>query len=236
MGQPRPRTFTAPLERAGRLGWTIVRLPFDSAAAFGTRQRIRVRGEVARAAPRAPAFLLESALFPDGSGRHALLITKKILKTTGLSPGDLARFRLEPVSTQPAQPKCPELEAMLKKSRAVERMFGSFTAATRREIARWVAAGKAPETRRRRAQQMAERLLETLEAERELPPRLAQSIGVNTKARAGWESMTPRQRRMELLGIFYYRTPESRARRIAHAVERMIERAEKRSSASAGGE
>jgi hypothetical protein len=40
--------------------------------------------------------------------------------------------------------------------------------------------------------------------------------------------MTPLQRRHQLLGIFYYRSPESRDRRIAKMLEEALARAEKR--------
>ena len=39
--------------------------------------------------------------------------------------------------------------------------------------------------------------------------------------------MPPSHRRNHLLSIFYYRNPESRARRVAKAVEMMLEYAEK---------
>jgi uncharacterized protein YdeI (YjbR/CyaY-like superfamily) len=74
---------------------------------------------------------------------------------------------------------------------------------------------------------MAVRLMETLEAERELPPILKVALAHNSKARAGWERMPPSHRRRHLLGIFYYRNPESRARRVAKAVAKMEEYAEK---------
>ena len=38
-------------------------------------------------------------------------------------------------------------------------------------------------------------------------------------ARAGWEALTPTQRRHHLLGIFYYETADARERRAAKAVE-----------------
>jgi hypothetical protein len=46
---------------------------------------------------------------------------------------------------------------------------------------------------------------------------------VHPKARAGWARMTPTQRRRELLGVFYYQTPEARQRR----VDKLVEVAEK---------
>jgi uncharacterized protein YdeI (YjbR/CyaY-like superfamily) len=67
-----------------------------------------------------------------------------------------------------------------------------------------------------------------MEGERELPPVLQAALQRNPKACAGWELMPPSQRRWHLFGIFGYRNPESRARRVAKAVEAMLEYAQKR--------
>jgi uncharacterized protein YdeI (YjbR/CyaY-like superfamily) len=121
----------------------------------------------------------------------------------------------------------PELEGVLRESRRLLRFYESLNYSTRREIAKWIAAAKHTETRRRRSEQMAERLMETMEAERELPPLIQAALARNPKAREGWERMSPGVRRGQLLAIFYYRNPESRARRIAKTVEMMVEYAEK---------
>ena len=69
-----------------------------------------------------------------------------------------------------------------------------------------------------------------MDAERDLPPALKQAFGRNPQALAGWNQMTPTRRRGQLLGIFYYRTPESRARRIAKAVDEAKAFAEKKAN------
>jgi uncharacterized protein YdeI (YjbR/CyaY-like superfamily) len=96
----------------------------------------------------------------------------------------------------------------------------------RREIGKWVLAVKSESSRVRRAQQMAERLLATMEAEIELPPNIAKALRARPKAKQGWARMTAVQRRQELSGVFYYQTPEARQRRIA----KLIDVAERRSS------
>ncbi len=82
-------------------------------------------------------------------------------------------------------------------------------------------------TRTRRVEQTAERLFETMEAEWELPPIIQAAFARSPRARQGWERMAPSQRRMQLLGIFYYRNPESRARRVTKAVQAAAEVAER---------
>jgi uncharacterized protein YdeI (YjbR/CyaY-like superfamily) len=138
-----------------------------------------------------------------------------------------ARFRLEPdVSPRKFAPPA-ELLRELRQSKRLQKYHDALSPSTRNEIAKWVSEGKQSETRQRRAQQLAERLMLTMEAERELPPVLQVALQQNPIARTGWERMTPSCRRAHLLAIFHYRDPESRARRVAKAVEAMVEQAEK---------
>jgi uncharacterized protein YdeI (YjbR/CyaY-like superfamily) len=67
-----------------------------------------------------------------------------------------------------------------------------------------------------------------MEAELDLPPILKRAFASDPRAYQGWQSMTPLQRRGHLLGIFYYRNPESRDRRIAKVLEDALARAEGR--------
>jgi uncharacterized protein YdeI (YjbR/CyaY-like superfamily) len=53
-----------------------------------------------------------------------------------------------------------------------------------------------------------------MDAERELPPAIQGVFAEDPQAMKGWKMMSPRQRRGNLMAIFYYRNPASRAKRI----------------------
>src|SRR6185312_5477482 len=116
---------------------------------------------------------------------------------------------------------------VLRRSKRLRKYFDSFNHSMQKYIAEWVAEGKQKETRVRRADQIAERLMQTMEAERELPPVLQLAFRQNPRARIGWEKMPAGHRRGHLFAISAYRSPESRARRVAKAVEEMLGYAEK---------
>lgn len=212
--KPVVKIFQAVLERtADRLHWVIARVPFDVHKVWGKRGHLRVLGEI-------NGFSLRTTLFPTGKGEHFLIVNKKLQAGGKTGPGILAKFRLE-LDTTPREAVAPPKELLLelKQSRRLVKFYESLPDSWKRDIARWVAGGKQEETRKRRASQMAERLLETLEAERDLPPLLAMSLRQNAKAAARWGKMLPSQRRRHLMSIFHYRNLESRARRIAKWVE-----------------
>ncbi len=202
------RRFEAVLERMrSRLNWVIIRVPFDAAKVFGVRGQIKVRGKI-------NGFEFRTSLFPTGTGGHILLVNKKMQKGAGVKAGSLAKFDLEfDVEKRVATIPSP-LEKMLAEGRSFRRWYDQLNHSTRSEIAKWVNEPKSAEARERRAEQMAERLMETMEAERDLPPLLQQAFARNPSAREGWENMSAARRRSHLLGIFYYRTPEGRANRL----------------------
>src|SRR5258708_37668863 len=95
-------------------------------------------------------------------------------------------------------------------------------------MGRWILQVKSPEARVRRALRGAERLLAGMEAERELPPVLQLAFSRDHRALEGWKHMSPSHRRNHLFGIFYYRAPESRARRIEKTLQEASALAERK--------
>jgi uncharacterized protein YdeI (YjbR/CyaY-like superfamily) len=220
--KPIAKTFSALLERSGDgLNWTIVRVPLDVAKVWGVRGQLRVKGEI-------NGFEFRTSLFPTGKGCHILMVNKKMQSGGRTAPGMTARFRLAADTTPRVVAPPAELLRALRESKALEKYYQSLNYSARQQIAQWVGEGKRSETRHRRAEQMAERLMLVMDAERELPPVLQAAFRGNPKALAGWELMPPSHRRFHLLGIFGYRNPESRARRVTKAVAEMVEYAEKR--------
>jgi uncharacterized protein YdeI (YjbR/CyaY-like superfamily) len=221
------KSFPAPLVRMkSRLNWIIIHIPFDVAKVWGSRGQLRVKGEI-------NGFAFRTSLFPTGQGGHILLVNKKMQKGARAVAGTVARFQIEPDTEERVITIPAEFSRLLADERALRRWFDQLNHSTRNDIAKWVSEPERPEARIRRAEQIAERLLATMDAERELPPILQVAFARNPLAREGWESMSMAQRRGHLMGIFYYRTPESRARRIdkvLDAASAMAEKARDRSS------
>ena len=69
--------------------------------------------------------------------------------------------------------------------------------------------------------------METMEAERELPPIMQLAFRQNPRAAEQWQRMSPSHRRAHFFSIFHYREPEARANRVAKCVEELLGRADK---------
>jgi uncharacterized protein YdeI (YjbR/CyaY-like superfamily) len=219
MAEPTVKNFPAVLTRSGNsLNWIVIRLPFDVQKIWKVRGQLRVKGSI-------NSFPFRSTLFPTGDGHHYMIVNKKMQKGGNVQPGMEAKFSLGPDTGELPVPPSPEIERVLKQSRRLQKFYLSLTPYTRRELLRLVAEGKSVETRNRRAEQMAERLMETMEAEIDLPPLIRQALNRNPRAAEVWMKMSPSHRRAHLLGIFYYRNPESRARRIEKSIGEMMKSA-----------
>jgi hypothetical protein len=226
------KRFEAVLETGGQsLGWTIARVPFDPHVAWKQMVRLRVCGTIRGTEGMGPggeaAFrtsLFHDARAGDGNGDYHLLVNKAMQRGAGVSVGQMAAFTLQPdMAPRPAELP-DELAVLLEEEPGLRDWYDSLSENTRRQIGTYLAEPKSDEARMKRTEQMAERMLGTMEAERELPPAIAAAFRQRPKAKAGWQKMTPTQRRMELFAVEAYKSVESRRKRI----EKLCDAAEKK--------
>jgi uncharacterized protein YdeI (YjbR/CyaY-like superfamily) len=222
MPKPPVKSFQATLEPDGtNLKWVVFHVPLDVAKIWGTRGMLRVKGEI-------NGFAFRTSLFPTGKGGHTLLINKRMQAGAKAAPGNSAQFRLQADTAERTVAVPAELKRILAEDRYFLRWFDRLNYSTRKYVTDWVTDVKSGEARVRRAEQVAEQLLSTMQAEQELPPVLHRVLPPGSLAREGWDGMSQTQRRGHLLGIFYYRTPDARGRRVEKMLADAVDRAKKK--------
>ncbi|MGA8108512.1 MAG: YdeI/OmpD-associated family protein [Acidobacteriaceae bacterium] len=210
------KRFRGVLERDGTtLNWTIVKVPFDPAAEWPERKGLRVRGTI-------NGFGFRTSLFRMKKGEFFLLVNKPMQKGGAVTLGSVAEVVLEPDLEARVAKTPPELEKLLRKDRGLRKWHEGLNESSRKWVGDWIGQPKSADSRVKRAEQMAERMLLAMEGERVTPPILEAAFRRLPKAREGWEGMTPLQRRQHLLGIFGYKSPESRQKRAQKAVEEAL--------------
>lgn len=142
-----PHAFEAVIEPhdLGTMRYTVVFLPADIAAdlPFDTHPRLRISGEVADVP-------FEGAWQPV-RGRWYLMLSKTLLKTSGLRIGDIAevRFRVEPQDDV----ECPpDLERALAADDVARSAYAALSPGKRRALFYLVTGAKGPEIRAKRVQ------------------------------------------------------------------------------------
>ena len=224
MAAYKAKTFRVKLEAVGTsLHWVVARMPVDLKKAWPEWKTRRVRGEI-------NGFAFETTLFPGpkGVGGLTLVVNRKMQAGAKARAGEVAQIKLEPEMEMRPRTVAAELTQALKGDKAVARWFGKIRPSMQRGISNFVEQAKGAETRRQRAEKMAESLMLAMEGELEPPPILRAAFQRQPLAREGWEAMTPTQRRNHLLGMFYVQTVDGRERRAAQAVEEAVRVARKR--------
>jgi uncharacterized protein YdeI (YjbR/CyaY-like superfamily) len=213
------KTFTAVLEPDGTaMKWTIARVPFNVAKVWPGRKGRRVRGEI-----EGFAFRTTLVSYPHGKGA-VLIVNRKMRAAVGARQGDKARIWLEPDLEEREILPPEELERELNSDRELRKWFDGLSDSMRREAGKWVDEPRSTASRQKRAEKLAERLMQAMEGEQEPPPVLKGAFQRQPLAREAWFALTPAQRRNHLLGIFYYETVEGRERRAAKAIEAALEK------------
>jgi len=214
MAEKTAKRFRAVIEPlSGGLGWVVARLPFDVDRTWKKMVRLRVRVEVGGEEFR-------TSLFPDAhKGGHFLLVNKKMQKAAGAKVGAMVDFVVAPDLEERTPTVVPELAKLLKTEKKLAKFYEGLSEPIRWEITKWIDGVKSAEARQRRVEQIAERLMLTMEGEKELPPVLQVAFSRVPSARAGWDAMTKLQRRRNLMAVFYYQSPEAREKRVRKVVE-----------------
>jgi uncharacterized protein YdeI (YjbR/CyaY-like superfamily) len=223
MAAPKAKTFRARLELVqDYMNWTVVRVPFDVAKTWPEMQRRRVKGTLNEVSFRTSLLRIEKG------GLDCIVVYKKMQREARVKPDDEVTIRIEPDLEERQVVLPEEFARIIKGERELRKWFEkSLSPSDRKWIGLFIGQAKSAETRERRAEQMAERLMLTMEGEVETPPLLRRAFQQHPQAEQGWKAMTAVQRRRQLLGIFYYRTPESQEKRVGQMIEEAMAVAER---------
>lgn len=222
MGVGAERKFEGVLRPDGTsLKWTVVTVPFDPTRVWPKRQRMRVRGTV-------NGFPFRTSLFRARDGSYFLLVNRKMQKEAGVRQGHVVKVVLAPDLEERRQTIPPELEKLLRQDRAVRKFYNELSDSMRKAMIDQIEQPKSGEIRAGRAELWVERMMLAMEGEQVTPPILEVAFRLQPRAREGWRSMTPVQRRGHLMGIFYYQSPESRKKRAQKVIEEALRAAGRR--------
>ena len=227
MSDSKRQTFRAVLETR-EIGprFVIARVPVDLKKAWPAWKTRRVRGEI-------NGFAFKTSLFPGSQGSGFMfLVNRRMQAGAKVGPGSEARICLEPDLEEQVVQIPAELVRVLKGDRALKKWFDRLSPSMQKGIGGFVDHAKSAQTRIKRAESIAETLMLAMEGEVEPPPILRAAFQRQPTARAGWDAMTPTQRKHHLLGIFYAQTVEGRERRAAKAIEDCLRVAKRKRKAT----
>jgi hypothetical protein len=146
------KRFRALLEKHDTSEATVINIPFDVPATFGTRARVPVRGTINN-------FPYRSSIVPMG-GKFILVVDKQLRAGANAEGGDTVSVTMERdkeprIITPPA-----DLARALKAHPVAQAAWDKLSYTHKKEHARAVEEAKRPETRVRRIEKAVQQLTE----------------------------------------------------------------------------
>ena len=201
--------------------WVIARLPFDPKQAWPAWSNRRVRGTL-------NGYAFKTSLLKSKAHGSYFVVFKKMLKEAGAQAGDRVEVRIEPdlEGHNYAEPK--ELTAVLRQDKSLRKSFDAMPPSVRRWFCMGVDEAKRAETRKERAERVAEMVMQVMEGEEIPPPILRAAFQRQPSAEQGWRASTKAQRRTYLLGISMSQGVEARQRRVDDVIDKCLEAAKRK--------
>lgn len=153
MAVPYLHSFEGPIDRFGvgktrKVWYTVLFLPheLESELPFDAHPRLRVEGEIAD-------LPVEGAWMPTGDGRRYFIVAPRVLKGAAIGVGDMVEMRFG-VADQSAVDVPSELVAALARAPKAQAAWLALTPGKQRGLTHRIHGAKAPETRRRRTDEV----------------------------------------------------------------------------------
>ena len=148
--QPQPQEFEIVLSHYGDGSYGFF-MPFDAGAAFGKRDRIRVRGTI-------DGMPYRGTLTPS-NGRYFMAVNRAMRFAIGKSSGDMLKVVVK-LDTEPRVVELPEdLIWTLDANANAKAIFDKFGNSHRREYVNWIESARKAEIRARRVQEAVQRIV-----------------------------------------------------------------------------
>ncbi|HEY6282573.1 MAG TPA: YdeI/OmpD-associated family protein [Nitrososphaerales archaeon] len=137
-------SFKTTLVRPEGVGtWTFAPIPVDLVKQTGIKARLRVKGTI-------DAIPFKGTLLPSGSGRHFVVVRRKVRDKIGKNAGDVVKVEFD-LDASPANVSIPRDFASALASRpGAKAEFEAVAPSHKKAYVTWIETAKALETRDRR--------------------------------------------------------------------------------------
>ncbi len=146
------KSFRALLEKHETSAATVITIPFDVAATFGTRARLPVRGTINN-------FPYRSSIVPMG-GKFILVVNKELRAGANAKAGDTVSMTLERDDEPRTIVPPADFAGALRANKAAQAAWDKLSYTHQKEHARAVEEAKRPDTRARRIEKAVAQLAE----------------------------------------------------------------------------
>jgi uncharacterized protein YdeI (YjbR/CyaY-like superfamily) len=197
--------------------WTIVYMPFDVKEEFGSGGIVRVLGTI-------NGFKFNSSIFPSKSGRHFLMVNKKMQKGARASEaGEVVNITLE-LDRAPKKVTVPKyLRTALDRNPEACKCFDEMPPGSQRYRVEIITDAKTAAIRERKIKELLESLAEIGRALRQPPEFMQRALATNATARAKYTKLSKSHRFHFLAYILSAKSQATRDRRTAKMMTMLLD-------------
>jgi len=212
--------FQAELEMIGGSHgmWMGVHMPFDVRSEFGSGGIVRVNGTINE-------FPFHSSLFPHRSGRHYLIVNKKMREGAHASePGDQVEITLE----MDRAPKAVKLPAALRKAidadAAAKKFFDELPPSSQRYRADMVNEVKTASGKQKKIAAIVQHMADTGAAMQRTPEFVRKAIAKHPVAVTRWQKLAKSHKRNAMIYLMDGKSQSTRERRAEKLAKVLVEK------------
>ncbi len=198
--------------------WLVAHMPFDARAEFGSGGIIRVKGTV-------NGFPFHSSIFPHRSGRHFLMVNKKMRVGAKVSePGDMIEVELQ-VDRAPKTVKLPPaLRKAIDANPTAKKFFDSLPPSSQRYRADMVNDVKTAAGKTRKIAAIVKHMADTGAAMAKTPEFIRKAVAKSAVAHARWLKLAASHKKVALIYIMDAKTQATRERRAEKLTKVLVEK------------
>lgn len=203
--------------QSGPATWMIAHMPFDARSEFGSGGIIRVHGTV-------NGFPFHSSIFPHKSGRHFLMVNKKMREGAQASePGDVIEIDLVMDRAPKAVKVPPALRKALDANPAAKKFFDDLPPSSQRYRADMVNDCKTADGKRKKIAAIVQHMADTGAALQKTPAFLTTGLAKSPEAKERWQKLSKSHKRNFMIYLMDGKSQATRERRIARVTRMLLD-------------
>jgi uncharacterized protein YdeI (YjbR/CyaY-like superfamily) len=198
--------------------WIVAHMPFDARAEFGSGGIIRVTGTI-------NGFPFHSSIFPHRSGRHFMMVNKKMRQGAQVSePGEQVEITLE----MDRAPKTVKLPPALRKAidahPAAKKFFDSLPPSSQRYRADMVNDVKTAAGKQKKIAAIVKHMADTASGLEKTPDFVKKALSKSPVAQARWQKLAKSHRMVAMIYLMDGKTQATRERRAQKLAKVLVEK------------
>ena len=198
--------------------WIVAHMPFDARTEFGSGGIIRVHGTV-------NGFPFHSSIFPHRSGRHFLMVNKKMREGAQVcEPGDQLEITLEMDRAPKAVKLPPALRKAIDANAAAKKFFDDLPPSSQRYRADMVNDVKTAAGKQKKIAAIVQHMADTSAALQKTPDFVRKALAKSPVAMARWQKLAKSHKRNFMIYLMDAKSQPTRERRAAKMTKMLLEK------------